>query len=285
MGSWCVTVAPLMYWAILAATSNWSGRDRKYTTFTHTFWQTTPLRRSFILGGDGRRTRLRRLGAAEHVPPRSVEERGAVAIVEGAEVLGDRVGAWWRRRGTGFWLEVQLTQPQIKKSLSRLEDKNRILWGVTVSHLIGKNIRCSPAFPAIKPCRSVTLQETGAFTKNASGAVFTQRHHQEAHVIEPVGRLVGELGDEELQDGSQVALAAHRRHLHRSGHGRVTVTATGTQRERERERERESCYRVWNFITLSHPSQPSTNTYGKQWSWENKWHRGTDPPPVPRQRI
>ena len=29
MGSWCVTVAPLMYWAILAATSNWSGRNRK----------------------------------------------------------------------------------------------------------------------------------------------------------------------------------------------------------------------------------------------------------------
>lgn len=52
-------------------------------------------------------------------------------------------------------------------------------------------------------------------------------------MVEPVGRLVGELSDEELQDGSQVTLAAHRRHLHRSGHGRVTVTATGAERERE----------------------------------------------------
>lgn len=54
---------------------------------------------------------------------------------------------------------------------------------------------------------------------------LTQRHHQEAHVVEPVGCLVGELSDEELQDGSEVTLAAHRRHLHWSGHGRVTVTA------------------------------------------------------------
>ena len=109
----------------------------------------------------------------------------------------------------------------------------------------------------------MTLQETGAFTKNASGAVFTQRHHQEAHVIEPVGRLVGELGDEELQDGSQVALAAHRRHLHRSGHGRVTVTATGTQREREREREShviESGTLSHCLIHHSHRRTPTVNS-------------------------
>lgn len=52
-------------------------------------------------------------------------------------------------------------------------------------------------------------------------------------MVQPVRRLVGELGDEELQDGSQVALAAHRHHLHWSGHGRVTVAATGKKRERE----------------------------------------------------
>ena len=118
--------------------------------------------------------------------------------------------------------------------MSPLEDKNSFFMrcNCILSYLIGKkHARCSPAFPAIKPCRSVTLQEAAAFTKT----LFTQRHHQEAHVIEPVGRLVGELGDEELQDGSQVALAAHRRHLHRSGHGRVTVTAAGTRKERERE--------------------------------------------------
>lgn len=52
-------------------------------------------------------------------------------------------------------------------------------------------------------------------------------------MVQPVRRLVGELGDEELQDGSQVALAAHRHHLHWSGHGRVTVAATGKKKERE----------------------------------------------------
>lgn len=53
-------------------------------------------------------------------------------------------------------------------------------------------------------------------------------------MVQPVRRLVGELGDEELQDGSQVALAAHRHHLHWSGHGRVTVAATGKKKARER---------------------------------------------------
>lgn len=38
-------------------------------------------------------TCLRRLGAAEHVSPRPVQEGGAVAVVEGADVLGNRVGA------------------------------------------------------------------------------------------------------------------------------------------------------------------------------------------------
>ena len=135
--------------------------------------------------------------------------------------------------------------------MSPLEDKNSFFMrcNCILSYLIGKkHARCSPAFPAIKPCRSVTLQEAAAFTKT----LFTQRHHQEAHVIEPVGRLVGELGDEELQDGSQVALAAHRRHLHRSGHGRVTVTAAGTRKERERD----SCYQVWNVV---HHGDEKTN--------------------------
>lgn len=58
-------------------------------------------------------------------------------------------------------------------------------------------------------------------------------------MVEPVGRLVGELSDEELQDGSEVTLAAHRCHLHGSGHGRVTVTATGIERQGEREGEGE----------------------------------------------
>lgn len=31
MGSWCVTVAPLMYWAILPATSSWSGGKQRGT--------------------------------------------------------------------------------------------------------------------------------------------------------------------------------------------------------------------------------------------------------------
>lgn len=35
MGSWCVTVAPLMYWAILPATSSWSGEKQRQRTFRH----------------------------------------------------------------------------------------------------------------------------------------------------------------------------------------------------------------------------------------------------------
>lgn len=38
-------------------------------------------------------TCLWRLRAAEHVSPRPVQKGGAVAIVKGAEVLGNRVGA------------------------------------------------------------------------------------------------------------------------------------------------------------------------------------------------
>ena len=67
---------------------------------------------------------------------------------------------------------------------------------------------------------------------------LTQRHDQEAHVVEPIRGLVGELSDKELQDCSQVTLAAHRRHLHRPGHGRVTVTAMGGEKEREKREER-----------------------------------------------
>lgn len=78
------------------------------------------------------------------------------------------------------------------------------------------------------PCMS-----SGEQILNDQTDSLTQRHNQEAHVVEPVGRLVGELGDKELQDGSQVTLAAHRRHLHRPGHGRVAVTAAERERERE----------------------------------------------------
>ncbi len=96
--------------------------------------------------------------------------------------------------------------------------------------------------PDSSPQNNKTLPQHDSARTRASQSPWkhklTQRHNQEAHVVEPVGRLVGELSDEELQDGSQVTLAAHRRHFHRSGHGRVTVTATGTERERERERER-----------------------------------------------
>lgn len=46
----------------------------------------------FILSMTGG-TYLRRLGAAEHVSPRAVQEGGAVAVVEGTEVLGNRMGA------------------------------------------------------------------------------------------------------------------------------------------------------------------------------------------------
>lgn len=79
----------------------------------------------------------------------------------------------------------------------------------------------------------MTLQKQNKVfvTNKAQADSPTQRHNQEAHVVEPVRSLVGELGDEELQDGSEVTLAAHCRHLHRSGHGRVTVTATGTEKE------------------------------------------------------
>lgn len=79
----------------------------------------------------------------------------------------------------------------------------------------------------LHPCTSSREQTL----LNDQADSLTQRHDQEAHVVEPVGRLVGELGDKELQDGSQVTLAAHRRHLHRSRHGRVAVTAAERERE------------------------------------------------------
>lgn len=50
-------------------------------------------------------------------------------------------------------------------------------------------------------------------------------------MVEPIRCLVGQLSDEKLQDGAQVTLAAHRHHLHSSGHGRVTVTARRRERE------------------------------------------------------
>ncbi len=59
---------------------------------------------------------------------------------------------------------------------------------------------------------------------------LTQRHDQEAEVIEPIRRLVGQLSDEELQHWSQITLTADHRHLHRPRHGRVTVTAAHTDR-------------------------------------------------------
>lgn len=62
----------------------------------------------------------------------------------------------------------------------------------------------------------------------ANGYVLTQGYHQEAHVVEPVGGFVGQLCDKELQDGPEVALTAHHRHLHRPGHRGVTVTAKST---------------------------------------------------------
>lgn len=46
-------------------------------------------------------------------------------------------------------------------------------------------------------------------------------------MVQPIRRLVGQLSDKELQDGTQITLSAHRGHLHRSGHGGVTVTAAG----------------------------------------------------------
>ena len=59
--------------------------------------------------------------------------------------------------------------------------------------------------------------------------VLTQGNHQEAHVPEPVGRLIGQLGDEEAQDGPQVALPPHRGHLHRPGNCGIAVTAANTR--------------------------------------------------------
>lgn len=59
----------------------------------------------------------------------------------------------------------------------------------------------------------------------ANGYALTQGYHQEAHVVEPVGGFVGQLCDEELQDGPEVALSAHHRHLHGPGHRGVTVAA------------------------------------------------------------
>jgi len=87
----------------------------------------------------------------------------------------------------------------------------------------------------------MTRQEFPAITTVTGADPLTQRHDQQPHVVEPVGRFVGELRDEELQDGPEVTLAAHRHHFDRPGHGRVTVTAVGREREREggRERERE----------------------------------------------
>lgn len=129
----------------------------------------------FFVPGCG--TCLRWLRTPEHLPPSAVQEGGAVAVVEGAEVLGDGMRACRRRVESGG-AELQLPA---------------VVWP----------------------------------------EVLTERHHQEAHVVEPVGGFIGQLGDEELQDGPEVALAPHRCHLHRPGHGRVTVTAGNTAGTRE----------------------------------------------------
>ena len=55
--------------------------------------------------------------------------------------------------------------------------------------------------------------------------VFTEWNDEEAHVAQPVRGLAGQRLDEEPEDGAQVALAAHRRHLHGPRHGGVAVAA------------------------------------------------------------
>lgn len=54
---------------------------------------------------------------------------------------------------------------------------------------------------------------------------LTEGNDEKAHVAQPVGGLAGQRLDEEAEDGAQVALAAHRCHLHRPRHGGVTVAA------------------------------------------------------------
>lgn len=63
--------------------------------------------------------------------------------------------------------------------------------------------------------------------------MLTQGDNQEPHVVDPIRGLVGQLGDEELQDGTQVALPSHCCHLDWPWHGGVTVTAGERERRRE----------------------------------------------------
>ena len=79
-----------MYWEILPATSSWSGEERQTEEFSHglqgnVFGRTSPWRPVVPVCGGSERLK--------HVSPRPVQEGRAVAVVEGAQVLSNRMGA------------------------------------------------------------------------------------------------------------------------------------------------------------------------------------------------
>lgn len=53
----------------------------------------------------------------------------------------------------------------------------------------------------------------------------TDGEDEEADVVQPIGRLAGELLHKAAEDGAEVALISTHRHLHRGRRLRVTVTA------------------------------------------------------------
>lgn len=71
-------------------------------------------------------------------------------------------------------------------------------------------------------------------------AALTQWHKQETKVVEPVGRLAGQLLHKEPEDNAQVALVPCHNYLHWGGHVGVTVTAA---KGRRKETVMDSC---WN---------------------------------------
>lgn len=96
-----------MYWAILPATSSWSGDNKRRRKFTDAQGRVCVCLRLYAFVCMTAGTCLWRLGAAEHVSPCPVQEGGAVAVVKGTEVLGNRMGAWMGEKEEELGLEVK----------------------------------------------------------------------------------------------------------------------------------------------------------------------------------
>lgn len=63
-------------------------------------------------------------------------------------------------------------------------------------------------------------------------ATPTNGEDEEADVVQPIGRLAGQLLYKAAEDGAEVALVSAHRHLHRGRRLGVTVTAGNTSTSR-----------------------------------------------------